>query len=416
MRDDTRKKENVLAHLRSENAYASAQLAATVPLQETIYSELVARIKQDDSNPPTFSRGYYYYSRFEIGKERPIYARKQGTLDSIEEIVLDTNKHAVGNSFYKAAPVAYGPKSRLMAYIEDTVGRREWVLKIVDLETGKPIDTPFKQVSGGAAFSEDGQYLFYVVKNPTTLRSDRVLRHTLGTDPATDAVVYEEKDNTFSVGLGKTASRKFIMVASFSTTTTEYSSFDAHAPTQPPVVLIPRQRDHEYSLDHVGDQYVIKTNLQAKNFRIATVPTAKVGDIGAWTDVVPHKADTFISDFDVSNTFLATEERSGGRLAVNARMWKTGKTVRVGEPSEAGTTWLLGSSDPSVETVRILYTDLVTPRSTFDVHPETSAKTLVKKQPVLGNFDRSIYTTERLWVPARTGQRSRFRLPTAKTK
>lgn len=402
LRDDDRNDPEVIAYLAAENAWYAAHEANYAGLVDRLYEELVARIKQDDATVPVFDRGYWYYTRYEEGRQYPLHARRQGTMEAAEEILLDGNAMAEGHGFFDIAAYSVSDDNRLLAWMEDTLGRRQYVLRVRDLETGELLADGIEPVSG-FAWAADSHTLFYVERHPVTLRPYRVRRHELGST-APDAIVYEEADETFSTDVGRTRSGSFLVIGLGSTEATEMRILEADAPGGAFRVFLPREREHLYSIDHVGDRWVVHTNWQAPNYRLMSVPVGREADRGAWMDIVPHDEDVFIEDFLVFDTFMAIEERTGGLLRVRVMPWDGGSShIAVDEP--ASTTWLGQNPMLATTTLRYGYSSLATPESIYETDVLTGGRTLLKRSPVLGDFDPDDYETEHVWAPARDGER-----------
>jgi oligopeptidase B len=403
LRDDSRTDKDMLAYLNAENAYADALLAPVKPLQEKIYNEIVGRIKQDDSTLPQRDNGYWYYRRFETGKEYPIIARKRGSLDAPEQVMLDVNQLAQGKDFFQVSASKVSPDGKLLAWTEDEVGRRQYTIRIKNLETGAVFDDKIPNVEAGIAWAADNRTLFYVAKDKTTLLGDKVHKHVLGTDPAKDPLVYEEQDKSYYTSVGTTKDKKYVVISSRSTVATQYQVARSDDPKHAFKVLIPRERDHEYAVDHIGDRWIVLTNWQAKNFRIVSASERDVGDRTKWRDVIPHRTDAFIDDFDVFDTFLAVQEHSNGLSNVRIAPWG-GKNERVIKSDEASYTAVLGSNpEMNTKTLRYVHASLATPATTYDYDVDTDTKKEMKRDPVLGGFDQSQYATEFVWATARDG-------------
>jgi oligopeptidase B len=405
LRDDTRKDPAVLEHLRAEHAYMKAMLGHTEGLQQELYDEIVSRIKQDDSTVPYRKNGYWYYVRFVEGGEYPIHARKRGSLDAPEEVLLDGNEMAKGTSFFQIGNTEVTRDGKLLAYAVDTVGRRQWTLRVKDLASGKTLPDEIRNADSSIAWTAQGTAFLWIEKNPQTLLGFRVRKHVLGTDPASDPVVYEEKDESFYIDVFRGRSDRFVYINSRHTTTSEWRYADAADPSLAFKVISPRERGHEYDVEDIGDRFVIRTNLNALNFRLVTVPIADVAHRTKWRDVVAHRDDAFIHDFLTFRDFLAVEERSGALRKVRLKSWKDGKEslVAADEPSYAmsfGT-----NEEQDTPTLRYVYSSLTTPNTTYDLDTTTGERTLMKRDPVLGDFDPARYATELLWAPARDGQR-----------
>lgn len=403
LRDDTRKDPQVLAYLEAENAYREAMTAALRPAEEALYQEIVARIKQDDASVPVRRRGWWYYTRYDAGKQYPIHARRPGTMAAPEQVMLDGNALAAGHGFFQVGNTAVSPDGRLLAWVQDTVGRRQWTLRIKNLETGEVLPDTVANIEASLAWANDNRTLLYIEKDPVTLLGFRVRKHVLGTDAAHDALVYEEKDPTFYVSLGKSRSDRFIEINLRQTVASEVRVADASDPHLGFRVLLPRERDHEYEVEDFGGDWIVRTNWQAKNFRVVRVPMERLADRGAWRDVIPHRPAGFVHGFLVFRNHLAVAERSEGLRRVRIKAWHDGAehVVAAAEPTS---TMNLGSN-PEVDgdVVRYTYTSPSTPATTYDYDMRARTKRELKREPVLGPFDPADYATEYLRVPAPDG-------------
>lgn len=403
LRDDTRKNPEMLAYLASENAYADAMLASTKPVQEKLYSEFVARIKQDDASVPYRLRGYWYYTRFETGKDYPVTARRQGSMQAPEQILLDQYAMGAGKGYFAVAGEVVSQDNNLLAYAEDDVGRRQYVLHVKDLRTGKTLDDAVPNIEPDIVWADDNRTLFYIDKDPVTLLSKRVKMHVLGTPASADRLVYEEKDDSFYMGLQRTRSDKYLCIAEQSTTATEQRCTSASTPGEFKV-LLPRLRDHLYQADHLNGRWVIRTNWRAPDYRLMALKDgAAWGDRSLWTDVVAAKAGVFIQDLQLFDGFIAIDERSGGLRRVRT-LTNGGKSAFVPSDEPAFTMGLGVNAEHSTEKLRYTYTSPTTPGSTYELDTRTGQRTLLKRTPVLG-YDPSNYVTERLWATARDGTR-----------
>jgi oligopeptidase B len=405
LRDDTRKDPQVLADLGAENAYTKAVLAGTETLQKTLYDEMLARIKQDDSTVPVLDDGYWYYVRFETGKEYPIYARRKGEMSAPEEILLDANELARGHEFYRVGDTDVSTNGKLLAYTEDTVGRNQYVLRIKNLDTGELLPDTVSSIDAGVVWANDNRTVLYVAKHPVTLLPHKVHKHVLGTDPATDPLVYEETDNTFYTSISKSKSDKYLYIVVSSTLSSEVRYADAGDPRLAFKVFLPREPEHEYSIEHQGDRFVIRTNWQAKNFRLMSAPVGKGGNKKAWREIIGHKDDVFVHGFEVFKDYLAVSERSGGLRKIRVMPWKGKKSFYIESDEPAYTTYLAYTPEIDSFTLRYRYTSLTTPMTTYDYDMRTGEKILLKQDPVLGGFEAADYVTEYVHAPARDGAR-----------
>lgn len=401
LRDDSRKNPEMLAYLAAENAYADAVMAPTKPVQAALFKEITGRIKQDDSSVPYRDNGYYYYTRFETGGDYPIVARRKGSMDAPEEIILNQPEMAKGASFFQIGARAVSPDNRLLAFAEDRVGRRQYVLKIKDLTTGEMLADEIANVDPGFAWSGDGRTLFYIEKDPVTLLAKRVKAHVLGTPASADRLVYEETDDTYSIGIGTTSSKKFICIFAGKTVSDEQRCAPAANPATF-TVLAPRQRDFLYSADHVGDRWIIRTNWDAPNYRLMTLPDSATGaGRAAWKDLVPHKADVFIENFQPFDAHLAIEERSGGNKRLRL-IGADGKSSFVASDEPAYAMALSTNAETGTDWVRYSYTSLTTPATVIEANMKTGERRVLKVTPVPG-YDPANYVTERVWSTARDG-------------
>jgi oligopeptidase B len=405
LRDDTRTDAAILAHLTAENAYTDAMLAHVKPLQDKLYAEITARIRQDDVTVPYRKRGYWYYKRFDAGEEYPVHARKAGSLQADEEVLLDLDELARGHDFYDVAELEVSPDNRLLAYAEDTVGRRQYTLRFKDLATGRVLPDTIHNVEAAMEWSADGRAVLYIEKDPQTLLGSKVRKHVLGTDPATDPLVYEETDESFYVDIGSTKDGRYLVIHSQSTVSSEQRCAEAADPALEFKVLLPRERDHEYHAEHFEGRWIIRSNWQAPNFRIVEAPEAEAGDRSKWRDVVAHRGDAFVHDFSVFQRFLAVEERSGGLRRVRILPWNGDDGFDIASDEPAYRAALGDNEEIDSGTVRYTYTSLTTPITTYDYDVATGRRTLLKQEPVLGGFDPTRYATEYRWAPARDGEK-----------
>jgi oligopeptidase B len=405
LRDDTRENPEMLAYLTAENAYKDAMLAPVRPLEEKVYSEIIARIKQDDASVPYRDRGYWYYWRYETGKEYPVHARKAGSLDAPEQVLVDENELAKGHDFFDLGELEVSPDNRILAYAEDTVGRRQFTLRFKDLATGKMLPDVITNVEANVAWAADSRTVLYVEKDPQTLLGNKVRKHVLGTDPKDDPVVYEEHDESFYMGVDSSKDGRYVYIGLQSTVSTEQHYARADDPKLEFSVILPRERDHEYQADHFDDRWIIRTNWQAPNFRLMEAKVGESLDRAKWRELVAHRKDAFVDDFSVFRGFLAIEERSGGLRKVRIRPWAGGKDFYIASDEPAYVTGLGDNEEVDSDKVRYVYTSLTTPATTYDYDVKTGERVLLKQQPVLGGFDAKNYATEYVWAPARDGEK-----------
>ncbi|MCW5558062.1 MAG: S9 family peptidase [Verrucomicrobiae bacterium] len=415
LRDDTRKNPEVLAYLNAENTYADTVLAPLKPLQEKLYQEIVARIKQDDSSVPYRKRGWWYYSRYETGKDYPIHARRkdgpgvhalsiQKANDAAdftgEQVLLDVNTLAQGHDYYNVGTWEVTQDNQLLAYAEDASGRRQYEVRFKNLETGETYPDVIKGVSPNLVWAGDHRTLFYVENDPETLLTKRVKKHVLGTPAAQDTLVYEEPDDSFYMNIGRSRDDRFLTITVESTVSSELR----YAPADKPdvfVILAPRERDLEYAADHLGGRWVIRANADgAKNFKLVTAPSESTSRKD-WKDWIASSDDVFIEGFELFDGFAAISERSNALSRL--RIVKPGggqEYVKADEP--AYSMGLSGNPESDTDWLRYSYTSLTTPATTYELNVKTGERRQLKRQPVPG-YDSSLYATERLWIQARDG-------------
>jgi oligopeptidase B len=398
LRDDTRKDAAVLAYLEAENRYARAILDPHKQLEDTLFAEMRGRIKEDDASVPTFDDGYWYYRRFETAKQYPIYVRRKGTMQAAEEILLDGNQLATGRAFYKIGAWTVTRDGKLLAWAEDTVGRNQYVLRVKNLATGQLLPDTATNIQPSLEWANDNKTLFYGGKDETTLREDRVFRHVLG---GSHELVFKEADTSYYVTLDRSKSKRYILIALDATTNTEYRLLDADRPTAPAKVFIARGKDHEYELDHLGNRFVMRTNADAKNFRLVEIAAGKQNDRKAWKDVIPHRADTLVEGFALYTNFIAASVRTGGLRKVQV-LPKPGKPFFIDAQDAAYAMTVVDTPDAKAKAVRYEYDSMQTPTSVYEHDVATSKQTLLKQQPV-PTYDASKYASEYLHAKASDG-------------
>ncbi len=405
LRDDKRQNPEVLAYLGAENAYKDAMMAHVKPLEDRLYGEIVARIKQDDAGVPYLKRGHWYYWRYETGDEYPVYARKAGSLHAPEQVILDADEIGRLHDFYQVGALEPSPDGQLLAYTEDTVGRRQFTLRFKDLATGRILPDEIPNVESSVAWMADNRTVLYIEKDPQTLLGHKVRRHVLGTDPRSDPVVYDEADESFYVDVGTTKDGRYVYIYVQSTVSSEQRYADATDPRLEFRVILPRERDHEYQADHFEGRWIIRSNWQAPNFRLMEAPVGDSADRSKWRELLAHRSDAFVHDFSVFRGFLAIEERSGGLRKVRIRPWDGGKESYIASDEPAYVAALGENEEVDSHVVRYTYTSLTTPTTIYDYDVTTGERTLLKQTPVLGGFDATRYATEYVWAPARDGEK-----------
>ncbi len=389
---------DVKAYLDAENAYTDAQMGSTAGFQEALYKEMLGRIKETDVNVPYRKAGYFYYSRTEQGKQYPIYCRKKGSLEGPEEITLDLNRLAEGEKFMSLGVYQVSDDGKLLAYSTDNTGFRQYDLYVKDLTTGAVREKVAEKV-GSVAWAADNATVFYTVEEDKTKRQYRLYRHRLG---AGHDLIYEEKDEAFNVGVGRTRSGAYLVLGIGSLTTSEARVLEAGQPSAEWKMVAPRVAEQEYDLDHHGDRFYIRVNDTGRNFRLVTAPVASP-DRSSWKEIVPHRSDVMLEGIDCFKGHYVLFERESGLPQIRITDLRTSASHRMAFPEPAYT----ASPGPNAEfdtgTYRYNYQSLVTPNSVFDYDMDKRTSTLLKEQPVLGGYDRTQYVTERIYATAQDG-------------
>ena len=397
-----REKKNpaVIAHLEAENAFAAEVMKPTAALQEKLYAEMVGHIKETDDTVPYHRGDYYYYSHTEKGKQYPINLRKKGSLTAKDEVVFDQNELARGLKFFSVGAFVPSDDGNLLAYTTDTTGYRQYTLQIKDLRTGQLLPESFERV-GSVAWSTDNKTIFFTTEDAVTKRSDKFFRHVLGSDK-TD-LIFEEKDELFDIGAGRTRDKAVIYVGSESKTSTEYRYLPANDPTAELKIISPREADHEYDIDHRGNLFYIRTNKGAKNFRVVTAPDSDPAQQN-WKEFIAHRPAVKIEGVDPFADHLVLSEWENGLQQLEIFDFKTNKTHRIKFPEPVYAASLAQNPEFNTSLVRYNYQSLVTPSSVIDYDMNTRKGTVLKETEVPG-FDRRNYQSERLFAAASDGTR-----------
>lgn len=397
-----REDPEVIDYLEQENKYTTDQLSHTKELQDLLYDEIVGRIKQDDESVPYKDNGYYYLTRFEEGNEYPIFSRKKGTLEAKEEIMINANELAEGHSYYQAGALRVSTDNKIVAFGEDTLGRRIYTIKFKNLETGEMLEDEIPNTTGSSTWANDNKTIFYSVKDKA-LRSYKIFKHRLGTSAAEDEEIFHEQDETFSTFIYKTKSKQFLVIGSYQTLTAEYRILDADNPDGQWKVFQPRDKPGklEYSIDHYGDRFYVLTNLDAKNFRLMSCPLDATGKEN-WEEVIAHREDVLLEDMEIFKDYLVLSERVNGITKLRVRPWEGQEHyIKFGE--EACLAYCSINKDFDTDVVRIGYQSMKTPNSTYDYNMKSKQLSLLKQEEVLGGFDPANYQSERLYATARDG-------------
>ncbi|UQA75991.1 S9 family peptidase [Sphingobacterium siyangense] len=396
------KSQEVIDYLEEENNYTNLMLQDTEDLQESLFHELKSRIKEKDESVPYYKNGYFYYSRTEEGKQYFKFCRKKGTLECEEEVLLDVDQLAEGHAYYTAKGFSVSPDNRLLAFSVDTVSRREYTIFIKNIETGEIYPDQIKNTEGAAIWGNDNRTLFYTAKNPVTLLSEKIMRHTLGGDPAADVLVYEEKDNTNYIGVGKSKNGKYVMINSEGTLSSEIWLLNADSPQSEFRIFQPRIQDVLYSVVALEDRFLILTNDGAINFRIMQCPLDRT-DRSHWQPFIDHRPDVLVSDIEEFKDFLAIAERKNGLTQLAIYNLKSQHQHYLDFGEVAYTVYPGINVEYNSDKLRYGYTSLVTPSSVYEYDMAKQKKILLKQQEILGGYDQTAYITERVFATARDG-------------
>ena len=394
--------QKVVNYLTAENDYLKAKMEHTEALQKKLYDEMVGRIKQTDESVPYKDNGYWYYTRYEEGKEYPIYCRKKETLANAEEILLNVNEMAAGHDYYSITGLSVSENNNLLAFAEDSVSRRRYTVYVKDLRSGKLIEAPIPNTEGYVTWANDNKTYFYTKKDSVTLRSRWIIRHKVGSGFANDEVVSEEKDETFYTNIYKTKSKKFLVIGAGSTLTNHYQILDANTPDGKFKEFTPRERGLEYSIDHYKDKFYVVTNWDALNFRLMETPDTKTTKSN-WKDKIAHRQDTLLEGIEIFKDYMVLSERANANTLMRIIDQKTGSHyyLNFGEP--AYTIYPSINIDFDTDLLRYGYTSMTTPSSTYDYNMKTKERKLLKQQEVVGGYNPEEYQTERLWATATDG-------------
>jgi oligopeptidase B len=399
-----RENPEVIDYLNKENEYYQKSTAHIKPLQDDLFLEMKSRIKEDDSSVPYLYNGYYYITRYETGKDYPIYSRKKGSLESKEEIMFDCNEMAKGQSYFNLSGISISEDNKWAAFGVDLLSRRQYTIQIKNLETGEIFPVKIENTTGGSTWASDNKTLFYTRNDIQTLRSDKIYKHTLGTDANADVVVFHEKDDTFNTFVYKEKSKKYLVIGSSSTLTSEYQILEAKNPNGAFRIFQKRTRGLEYSISHYGDSFYIVTNKdKATNFKLMKTPETATSAEN-WTDLIGHRKDVLLEGIDIFKDYLVVEERSNGLNKIQIRPWTGSGAYYLPFAIETYTAYTTTNIDFDTEILRYGYQSMATPSSIIDFNMRTKEKKVLKEQEVLGGkFDKNNYIEERIWATATDG-------------
>jgi oligopeptidase B len=394
----------VISYLEKENEYNKQMTAHTEQFQKDLFVEMKSRIKEDDSSVPYKLNGYWYLTRFEKGKDYPIYSRKKDSLDAPEEILFDVNKMAEGYEYYSLGGLNVSNDNKLMAFGVDTLSRRKYTIQIKNLETGEILKEKIETTTGGSTWANDNKTLFYTKKDDKTLRSNQIFKHQLGTKSKEDQLVFEEKDETFNTYIYKSKSKKYLVIGCHSTLTSEFRILEADAPNGEFRIVQPRERGLEYGITHFEDHFYILTNKDgATNFKLMKTPVDKLGQDN-WVEVIPHRDDYLLEDIDIFEHYIVVSERNEGLNKIKITKWHSDESYYLPFDNETYTSYTSINPDFDTDILRYTFNSLNNPTSVIDFNMATKEKTVLKEQEVLGGeFDKENYTTERIWAKAEDG-------------
>ena len=396
-RDD----QKVIDYLNAENAYTEAKMRHTEAFQEKLYEEMKGRIKETDESVPYFYNGYYYYNRYEEGKEYEITCRKKGSLEAEEEVLINGNELAEGISFFDVGDYSVSMDNKLLAFSTDTIGRRNYSIQVKDLETGEILNDIIPVTTGTVVWANDNSTLFYALKDET-LRSYKVMKHQLGTDIKSDKLIFHEKDETFGAYVYKSKSNQYLFIISWSTLSSEMQFLDANNPNGDFEIIQPRTKDMIYTASHYDNEFYIRTNLDAKNFRLMKTSVKKTG-VEHWKEVIPHRDDVLLEGTELFNDYLVLQEKELGLNNLRVISWDGSKDEYIKFNDPAYSVFISTNPEFNTPVLRYTYNSLTTPRSTYDYNMDDGSQILMKQQEVVGGYNPDDYKSERIMVEARDG-------------
>ena len=399
-----RENPEVIDYLERENDYYQKSTQHLVPLQDELFEEMKGRIKEEDNSVPYFYNGYWYITRYEKGQDYPIYTRKKDSLSAPEEILFDCNEMAKGHEYFRLVGINISPDNSKAIFGIDTVSRRQYVLKVKDLITGEIFDTSITNSTGGSAWAKDNEHFFYTLKNPETLRSEAIYRHTFSNLKAESELVFKEDDDTFSCYVTTSKSEDYIFIGSYSTLSTEFQFINADEPLSPFKIVQERKKDLEYSISHYGEHFYIFTNADgAKNYKVMKTAVS-APQIENWEEVLPHREDVLLEDLELFNEYWTITERTEGLAKIRIKRWDEQEDYYLPLEGETYTVYTSTNIDFATTKLRYVYNSMTTPSSVIEFDMKDKTQTILKEQEVLGGkFDKSNYVSKRLWATAKDG-------------
>ena len=396
--------QEVVDYINSENDYTQSNLAHTKQLQKDLYHEIVGRIKKDDQSVPYLDNGYYYYTRYEKGKEYAIRCRKKGSLDGKEEILLDENVLAEGHDYFAIGGMSVSPDNQWLAYGVDTVSRRRYTVHFKNVSTGDVLDQTIPNTTGGVAWANDNRTVFYTTKNEVTLLSEKIWRHKMGSNATNDELVYHEKDESYYTGVYRSKSGEYIIIYNSSTLVSDYHILNANDPDGNFKNFSPRGTEHEYSIDHYDDKFYIITNWEAKNNRLMETSENET-NMDKWTEILAHRNDVHLLGMEIFKDHLVLSERKEGLRGLRVIHQHSGKDEYIDFGEQTYTARISVNEEYNTNILRYSYTSMVTPSSTYDYKMDTGELTLLKQSEVVGGYDQDAYHSERRYAIAEDGQK-----------
>jgi len=396
--------QEVVDYINSENDYTQSNLAHTKQFQKDLYHEIVGRIKKDDQSVPYLDNGYYYYTRYEKGKEYAIRCRKKGSLDGKEEILLDENVLAEGHDYFAIGGMSVSPDNQWLAYGVDTVSRRRYIVHFKNVSTGDVLDQTIPNTTGGVAWANDNRTVFYTTKNEVTLLSEKIWRHKMGSNATNDELVYHEKDESYYSGVYRSKSGEYIIIYNSSTLVSDYHILNANDPDGNFKNFSPRGTEHEYSIDHYDDKFYIITNWEAKNNRLMETSENET-NMDKWTEILAHRNDVHILGMEIFKDHLVLSERKEGLRGLRVIHQHSGKDEYIDFGEQTYTARISVNEEYNTNILRYSYTSMVTPSSTYDYNMDTGELTLLKQSEVVGGYDQDAYHSERRYAIAEDGQK-----------
>ena len=394
----------VIDYLKKENDYYKNSTRHLKSLEDQLFSEMRGRIKEDDSSAPYFSNGYWYITRYEKDKQYPIYTRKKQNLSATEEILFDCNELAKGYDYFKLAGINISPDNKKVVFGVDTLSRRQYTLKVKDLESGELLDINIKNTTGYGVWANDNEHIFYAKKNPKTLRAESIFRQSINQGKDSDKLIYAETDTAFSTFVSKSKSESFIFIGSFSTLTSEYRFIDASKPLDDFKMVQERVEGLEYSVSHFKDNFYIYSNADnANNFKIDVAPISNPSKEN-WKTFLPHRKDILLEDIDLFKNFWVTTERLNGLTKIFIRNWKDSNKIEIDMNSETYTSYTSTNLEFDTNYLRYVFSSMTQPSQVVQIDMKNLKKEVLKEQIIQGNFDSKNYTSKRIWVESRDGK------------